>query len=309
MGPEKNDVSSNERNEPPFFTIITPSFNQGRFIERTIESVISQNFDSLEYIIFDGGSSDETLSILKTFGNSIRWIYEPDTGQAHAVNKGLKLAKGQVIGWLNSDDIYYRRALQTVHDMFIEHPEIEILYGMADHIDENDNIIEPYYNEHWNYDRLKEICYICQPAVFFRKSIVDQFGMLDETLKYCMDYEYWLRIGRQKPFYYLKQRIAGSRFYEDTKTLSSVVEVHLEILKMFKTKFGNIPDQWIFAHAHAVARSLGLKRGKFKDEVKFIAKLISVSISDSLRMQHYIPLSSLRVISDWFITTGRNKMT
>jgi glycosyltransferase involved in cell wall biosynthesis len=301
-------MSSNERDKTPFFTIITPSFNQGRFIRRTIESVISQNFDSLEYLIFDGGSSDETVSILKTFGDAIHWISEPDRGQTHAVNKGLRVAKGQVIGWLNSDDIYYQGALQIVHDVFIKHPEIETLYGMADHIDENDTIIEPYYNEDWDYDRLKEICYICQPAVFFRKSIVDQFGILDENLKYCMDYEYWLRIGKEKPFYYLKQRIAGSRFYKNTKTLSSAVEVHLEILKMFKENFGNIPDRWILAHAHAVARSLGLKRGNPEEELRFVVKLISVSISDYLRLKHYIPISLLRVVSHWFITAAKNRI-
>jgi glycosyltransferase involved in cell wall biosynthesis len=302
-------MRSNERDRFPFFTIITPSFNQGRFIGRTIESVLLQKFDSVEYLIFDGGSSDETLSVLKSYGDSIRWVSEPDKGQAHAVNKGLKSAGGQVIGWLNSDDVYYPGALQTVHDVFVEHPGIEILYSMADHIDENDTMIEPYYTEEWHYDRLKEICYICQPAVFFRKSIVDQFGLLDERLKYCMDYEYWLRIGGQEPFYYLKQKTAGSRFYQETKTLSSAVEVHSEILKMFKTNFENIPDQWIFAHAHAVARSFGLKKGTVKEKLKFVTKLISVSILDSLRLRHYIPLSSLRVMSGWFIAAARDKMT
>ena len=299
-------MSSNERNENPFFTIVTPSYNQGRFIRRTIESVISQNFDSLEYLIFDGGSSDETLSVLKTCENSIHWISERDRGQTDAVNKGLRAAKGQVIGWLNSDDIYYLGALQTVQDVFIKHPEISILYGMADHIDENDGTIEPYYNEDWNYDRLKETCYICQPAVFFRRFIVDQFGMLDEALKYCMDYEYWLRIGKETPFYYLKEKLAGSRLYHDTKTLGSAVSVHEEILRMFKRKFGHIPDKWIFAHAHAVARSLGLKRGNPKDELQLVLRLIWVSISDSLRMQYFIPFSLLKVISSWFMMAIKN---
>lgn len=308
MGPEKSYMSSNEGNENPFFTIVTPSYNQGRFIRRTIESVLSQDFKSLEYLIFDGGSKDETISILETFGNSIQWVSEPDRGQTHAVNKGLMAARGQVIGWLNSDDIYYPGALQEVHDVFVKHPEIDILYGMADHIDENDTIIEPYYNEDWDYDRLKEICYICQPAVFFRKSIVHKFGLLDESLRYSMDYEYWLRIGKEYPFYYLKQKLAGSRLYADTKTLGSAVSVHEEILRMFKEKFGHIPDKWIFAHAHAVARSLGLKRGNPKEELKFVTKLISVSILDSLRLQRYIPLSSIRAISGWFIAAVRNKI-
>lgn len=295
-------MNSHVDNQPPFFTIITPSFNQGKYIRKTIESVLSQTFRSFEYFVFDGGSSDETVPVLKTFGNSIRWVSESDRGQAHAVNKGLTAARGEVIGWLNSDDIYYAGALQAVYDAFMRHPEIDMLYGMADHIDENDSAIEPYYNEEWNYERLKEICFISQPAVFFKKSIVEKFGLLDETLRYCMDYEYWLRIGREKTFYYLKLKIAGSRFYGHTKTLGSAVEVHAEILKMFKQRIGRIPDRWIFAHAHVVAGTLGLKRGSPMEDLRFVSKLVSVSLWDSLRLRYYVPLSMLRVIGAWFVS-------
>lgn len=286
----------------PFFTIVTPSFNQGKFIRKTIESVLSQDFRNFEYLIFDGGSSDETVSILKSYGDSVKWVSEPDRGQAHAVNKGLITSHGEVIGWLNSDDIYYPGALQTVHNTFIKHPEIDVVYGMADHIDENDNLIEPYYNEEWDYERLKEICFISQPAVFFRRTVVDEFGMLDENLKYCMDYEYWLRIGKAKPFYYLKQGIAGSRLYKDTKTLGSAVAVHEEILDMFREKIGEIPDRWIFAHAHAVARAHGLKRESPADNLKFVMKVIAVSLYNSLRTRRYISLSLLKVMGSWFIS-------
>ncbi len=284
----------------PFFSIITPSYNQGKYIGKTIRSVLSQSCADFEYLVFDGGSNDETIPVLKSFNDSIRWISEPDRGQAHAVNKGLAAAQGEIIGWLNSDDIYYPDALKTVHDFFESHPEAEILYGMADHIDQNDAIIEPYYTEEWNYDRLKEICFICQPAVFFRRSITHTSGFLDEELRYCMDYEYWLRIGRKRQFYYLPQKLAGSRLYGETKTLGSAVAVHEEILRMFKQKSGHIPDRWIYNHAHVVARGLGLNRDIPEENLRFVKKIIAVSIMDFLRLKHYIPLSGIGTVLNWY---------
>jgi glycosyltransferase involved in cell wall biosynthesis len=299
-------MSSKNREQRPFFTIITPSFNQGKYIRRTITSVLSQDVEGIEYLIFDGGSRDETVSILQSFGNSIQWICESDRGQADAVNKGLAVAQGQVIGWLNSDDIYYAGALKSVKELFEKHPGVDILYGMADHIDADDNVIEAYYNEEWDYERLKEVCFISQPAVFFRRSIVDKFGFLDETLRYCMDYEYWLKIGREKPFYYFKQRLAGSRLHPETKTLGSAVAAHEEILRMFKKKVGKIPSRWIYNHAHVVARELGLSRETPGENLRFVRKAVSVCIYDSLRLRYYIPLSELKTLLGWYVNTRRS---
>lgn len=300
-------MDSTDQKKQPLFTIITPSFNQGKYVKRTIQSVLSQGMAGTEYLVFDGGSKDETVSILKSFENSIQWVSEPDRGQAHAVNKGLKAAKGEIIGWLNSDDIYYPGALQAVKEIFENHPEINILYGMADHIDINDAIIEPYYNEEWNFDRLKDVCFICQPAVFFRKSIIERFGCLDETFNFCMDYDYWLRIGKLQPFYYLKEKIAGSRLHPETKTLGSRVEVHEEILRMFKRKVGKVPSQWVHNHAYTVAWESGLRRATPEENLKFIKKVISVSIWDSLRLRHYVPISELRKLFGHYRAARRQK--
>ena len=219
---------------PPPISIVTPSYNQGAFIERTILSVLDQKIPVLEYLVVDGGSRDETIDVLERYGDRVDWVSEPDRGQADAVNKGIRKSRGEIIGWLNSDDIYYDGALSAVLDYFDAHPEVEILYGDAHHIDTEDRVIEPYYTEDWDYERLKDICFICQPSVFFRRRLAARVGLLDDRLQYCMDYEYWLRIGRTTPFARMDRFLAGSRMYRENKTMASRVPVHREMNDMLK---------------------------------------------------------------------------
>jgi len=248
--------SPNEaRLDLPKISVITPSLNQGKFIERTLQSVVDQAYPAIEHIAIDGGSTDNTIEILKKFDPHFSyWVTEPDQGQTHAVNKGLKRASGDIIGWLNSDDVYYPGALHHVAEIFDSHPEINFIYGMADHIDADDQVMEPYYTEEWDYERLKTLCFICQPAVFFRQSVLSQHGLLDEHLNYCMDYEFWLRCGAKEEFLYIKRPLAGSRLYPENKTLGSKLPVNEEITRMLKGKFGRVDQQWLVSLSLAQAR-------------------------------------------------------
>ena len=232
-------------------TIVTPSYNQGKYIKRTIDSVLSQDIDDMEYIIVDGGSTDATLDIIKSYGTQIVWKSEKDKGQTDAVNKGIRQATGDIIGWLNSDDIYFPHALKKVMQVFNDNPNVNVVYGNAQHIAEDDSYIEDYYSEPYNYERLKSICYICQPSVFFRKSVVDKYGYLDDTLNYCMDYEYWLRIGKGEEFYYLEELLAGSRLYNDNKTLGCRRQVHEEMLFLLLLFFFLFVYKWISGTCHS----------------------------------------------------------
>ena len=141
-------------------SIITPSLNQSRFIERTIRSVLSQDVPGIEYVICDGGSTDGTLEILRRFDSQIDWCSEPDGGQADAVNKGILRTSGEVIGWLNSDDIYYPRMLEKVCAFFDSNSEIDVIYGQANHINEDDYLIAHYKTELSNLDRLNQVCFL-----------------------------------------------------------------------------------------------------------------------------------------------------
>ncbi len=283
----------------PIISIVTPSFNQGPFIERTIESVLAQKIDNLEYYIADGGSTDETLDIIKKYHDRLSYVSEKDKGQAAAVNKGIKATTGNIIGWLNSDDIYYPGALSAVIAYFSAHPETDVVYGDAHHIDESDNILEPYYTEDSNYERLKEVCFLCQPAVFFRRRILDKAGLLNENLHYCMDYEYWLRLGRLTLFARIPEFLAGSRMYEDNKTLGARVQVHREINDMFLQKMGNVPDKWIYAYAHAVVEGKGRLRNTTWQNLKFVGALTRISVISFFKWRRYLPLHAMQTMMDW----------
>jgi glycosyltransferase involved in cell wall biosynthesis len=262
------------------FSVITPSFQQGQFIERTIQSVLAQAIPGIEldYIVCDGGSTDDTIAILQRYADRLRWISAPDGGQADAVNRGIALTQGDIIAWINSDDVYYPGAFAAVQAVFAHHPQVQVLYGDADHIDAADRRLSPYPTEPWNYQRLQDICFLCQPAVFFRRHAVEQWGNLDAKLQYCMDYELWLRYGQQVNFYYLPHTLAGSRWHPATKTLSQRLAAHTEMNDMLLQHLGHVPDKWIFAHSQIkLEETQGLDRTLPHHQYPFFAAMITES--------------------------------
>ena len=246
-------------------SIVTPSYNQGPFIERTIQSVLSQEIAGLEYLVIDGGSTDQTVSILKRYSDRLYWVSETDHGQPDAINKGISRSTAPIVGWLNSDDFYYPGALQSVLEFFGGHPEIDVLYGDCLHVDVDDRVIEKYPTEEWNWERLKEICFISQPATFLRRKVFEQHGLLDVKLRFSNDYEYWIRLGKKGVrFAHLPQVLAATRLHPEASTIARRPECFRDINSFMRQHFGRAPDHFLFDYSHAIIeRKNWRSRGPF----------------------------------------------
>ncbi|UUX91806.1 glycosyltransferase family 2 protein [Methanoplanus endosymbiosus] len=232
----------------PKITIITPSFNQGEFIEETILSVLNQNYPNLEYIIIDGGSTDSSVDIIKKYGKKLEyWVSEPDGGQTDAIKKGCNMATGDIIGYLNSDDLYYPNSLMEVADYFRKNPDIVMVYGDALHINREGSLMSVIHTgqiDLQNY--LSNLFYIPQPAVFFRTCVFDEIGYFDISYHLAMDKEYWTRIMVNYKIGYLPKILAKLRIYDEAKSSSEKYKYlaeHLRILDWFFTNIGNFIHQ------------------------------------------------------------------
>jgi glycosyltransferase involved in cell wall biosynthesis len=207
-------------------SLVTPSFNQGEFIERTIESVLSQRGDfELDYRVVDGGSSDQTLAILQRYGDRLSFVSERDDGQVDAINKGLRATTGDVVGWLNSDDVLLPGALAAVADAFRAHPEREWLHGRCEIIDPTDRPVRKWVSlykhmraRRHSFDSLVTENYVSQMTAFWRRSVHDVIGYLDPALHFAFDYDLWLRLAERGAPLYLPEKLACFRWYPTSKS-------------------------------------------------------------------------------------------
>lgn len=206
----------------PLVSIVTPSLNQGRFIEATIRSVLSQQYPRIEYIVVDGGSTDSTLDVLRRYDGRLRWISEPDRGQSDAINKGFRMARGQILAWLNSDDTYLPGAVSGAVEHFSQHPECGMVYGEGYLIDEGGGVIRRFpATEPFNLWKLVHVIdYILQQTAFFRREVLEAVGYLDERLNWGMDWDLFIRIGKRFRVDYLPLQMANLREYPTAKTFA-----------------------------------------------------------------------------------------
>jgi glycosyltransferase involved in cell wall biosynthesis len=290
--------------EPPLVSIVTPSYNQGRFIEETILSVLNQDYPRIEYIIMDGGSTDETLDILRKYTGRLTWYSEKDKGQSDAINKGLRLAKGEILAYLNSDDTYLPGAIsRAVRYLTAKNPDSPLVYGEGYNITAEGTIIERYPTEPFDFHHLAETCFICQPTTFWKRDVMETIGLFDENLHYAMDYEYWIRVAKQYgTLGYLNEYLANSRVYPETKTLSKRFEAHAEILNVIRTHYGegNIPSTWIYAYAHHYMDRLVSRQTRPKN-IFFMLGMTVVAALKFLQYNHTIPFSEFRRWKEWYV--------
>jgi len=206
----------------PLVTIITPSFNQGRFVEETIKSVLNQSYSPIEYIFVDGDSTDNTMQIVEKYKDKIDIIiHEKDKGQADAINKGFKLAKGELVGWINSDDILYPDCVEKIVELYNINKNSAIFYhSFNDMINESGSLIKTYQHKILNRKHLIYNNYdIVQQGSFYNLNLVKKVKYLDIDNYYCMDLDLWLKLSMLGQIVYTEDNPhAAFRIYEGTKT-------------------------------------------------------------------------------------------
>jgi len=294
-------------------SIVTPSFNQGQFLAETIESVLGQTGDFLiDYIIVDGGSTDDSVEIIQRYetllekggwpvtcrGINFRWSSEKDRGQTDALIKGFRLAKGEILTWLNSDDIYLPGALQTVSSFFRDNPATALLYGDAHYCDAVGVIVGRYPAEDFDLGKLAWFNFMCQPSTFFRREAFDAVGRLDDALHYAMDYDLFVRIGKKFACRYLPQYFSIYRLHETSKTVCNddLYKNHEEALHLAMKHFGWAPLNRVYGSCsyYCLARLPGFLT-RFR--LLVICSALVYTILRSLRLNHGLRREDLKLLN------------
>jgi glycosyltransferase involved in cell wall biosynthesis len=222
-------------------SIVTPSFNQARFLDETIQSVLSQKYPHIEYMIVDGGSTDQSAEIIRRYQASLAWwVSEPDQGQTDALNKGFSRAHGDILAWINSDDTYYPEAVSEAVDYLASHPEVGMVYGDANLVDETGKILGRFPARQTDYQKLRRgYVHIPQQAAFFRADLWRQVGPLDPSFYFAMDYDLWVRLSKISSLKYQPRLWANFRLHGQGKSVASDDRCYPEMLRVHFREGGN----------------------------------------------------------------------
>lgn len=226
----------------PLVSIVTPSFNQAKYLEGTIQSVLAQDYPNIEYLVVDGGSQDGSVEIIQKYARRISWwVSERDQGQTEAINKGFAQARGRILAWLNSDDTYQPQAVSQAVDYLITHPDVGLVYGDTHFIDSEGRVIGKFNAQQTNYKRLRQGgVYIPQQAAFWRASLWHEVGPLDPSFYFAMDYDLWVRLARIAELRYTPQLWANFRLHEDAKTIFADDRCWPEMLRVHRREGGSL---------------------------------------------------------------------
>jgi glycosyltransferase involved in cell wall biosynthesis len=233
----------------PLVSIVTPCFNSAEFIERTIESVLSQDYPEIEYIVQDGASTDGTVAILERYSSRLRFESARDEGVADAINKGFEQSTGQIVAWLNADDEYLPGAVANAVRRFAENPDVAVVYGEGTWVDEHGGTIGRYPTAApYRPEMLQHECGICQPATFMRRTALESVGWLDRSLNFAFDYDLWIRLSADHRFAAVPDMMALSRMHRQNKTLGKRKQVFQENIAILRSHYGYVPVSWVYGY-------------------------------------------------------------
>lgn len=203
----------------PLVSVVTPSYNQAEYIEETIQSVANQYYPVVEHVIIDGESDDRTVKILEKYDDQIRWISEPDDGQTDAINKGFDMANGDIVGWLNSDDVFFDTDVIDRVVGYFDSMGADVIYGDMALLNADSKVLKLQVTPRFDYEKLLLGCFIEQPSLFFDGDVLED-ERLDTDLEIAIDYEFWLRLAREYEFRHVPDVLAGDRNHEQRKILA-----------------------------------------------------------------------------------------
>lgn len=230
-------MNSLSETQTPLVSVIIPSYNQAKYLEATLRSVLEQDYPKIEILVIDGGSTDGSVKILERFNAQLNlWLSEIDNGQAHAINKGLERAHGDILGWLNSDDLLLSGTISRAVSVFQQNPEVDVVYGRLERIDEEGRLTPtpdlPKDRTEFSLDHVLGECIVNQPGSFWRRTVMEKAGRLDISLHYVLDYEYWIRLAMYGArFKKLPEVVARFRLSPGSKTVSQSTAMANEQLK------------------------------------------------------------------------------
>jgi glycosyltransferase involved in cell wall biosynthesis len=250
----------------PLVSIITPSYNQARYLEQTIPSVLGQDYPYVEYIIVDGGSTDGSLEIIRKYADRLAWwVSEPDSGQADAINKGLSRARGEIVAWLNSDDLYLPGAISEAVQALEGNPVAGMVFGDAITIDEQGMELNPLVFGDWGLQELMRFRIICQPAVFMRREAMEEAGGLDATYHFLLDHLLWIRIAQRWPVFHVASIWAAARHHPAAKNVSQAAGFGQEAFRILRWMEGRAD-----LHARLQADRRRIEAGAYRLNARYL---------------------------------------
>jgi len=277
--------------EKSIVSVVTPALNCGRFLEETIESVLSQDYPLIEYFVMDGGSTDDTLAILKRYEGRLQYDSKPDQGAADAINAGFRRARGSILAWLSADDTYLPGAVRTAVERLAESPQAAAVYGEAYWTDEDGKCLgryptkKPYAPEIFMHD-----CGICQPACFMRRESFEAVGALDSRLRSAFDYDLWIRLSKRFPLVAASECLATSRMHRQNLSLLDRRAMFEESIGLLRRHYEYVPSHWIYSYLRF--RQDG--RDQFFDVARESRKALWKSLVTGLSYNRKHPVRFLR---------------
>jgi glycosyltransferase involved in cell wall biosynthesis len=232
----------------PVVSVITPSLNAAQFLETTIRSILAQDYPHIEYLVMDGGSTDGTLDILRSYADRLTYFSAKDDGAADAINKGFAKSRGEILAWLGADDTYLPDAVSKAVKAFDAHPDAAVVYGEGYWTGADEEVLGRYPTVPYDPQMFSRECSICQPAAFIRRDTMEAVGMLNPALRASFDYDLWIRLAKRYRFAHIPDHLANSRMHPQNKTLGQRKTVFTESIALLSQHYGYVPVEWIYRY-------------------------------------------------------------